>query len=61
MALEKKMSRGAQSPVLETGGELTAVTRGEGCGCTVSNCLTLAGMVREALLEEAALKLNLAQ
>lgn len=47
--------------MLETGGELTAVTRGEGCGCTVSNCLTLAGMVREALLEEAALKLNLAQ
>lgn len=37
------------------------MTRGEGCGCTVFNCLTLAGMVREAFLEEAALKLNLAQ
>lgn len=59
MALKEKRPQGAQGPVLERGAEQTAVIWGEGCGCTESTCLTQAGMIREAFLEEVALELNL--
>lgn len=45
--------------MLERGAEQTAVIWGEGYGCTESTCLTQAGMIREAFLEEVALELNL--
>lgn len=40
--------------------ELTAVIWGEGCERTESNSLAQAGIVREAFLEEMAIRLSLA-